>query len=58
VIAIAPPLTRCAACGMRYNPALTAAACPHASLIETPLLKRLREAGPPYGIMKTNADPR
>jgi hypothetical protein len=33
---------------MLYNPAYTAAACPHASLTETPLLKRLREAGPPY----------
>jgi hypothetical protein len=49
VSAIPDPLTRCPACGMRYNPALTAAACPHASLIETPLLKSLREAGPPYG---------
>jgi hypothetical protein len=44
------PLARCAVCGMRYNPTLTAAACPHASRIETPLLKSLREAGPPYGI--------
>jgi hypothetical protein len=47
--ALPTPLARCAACGMIYNPALTAAACPHASRIETALLKRLREAGPPYG---------
>jgi hypothetical protein len=39
---------------MRYNPAFTAATCPHASRIETPLLKRLRGAGPPYGIMKSS----
>jgi hypothetical protein len=43
---------------MLYNPAYTGAACPHASRIETPLLKRLREAGPPYGIMKPDADTR
>jgi hypothetical protein len=39
---------------MRYNPALTAATCPHASRIETALLKSLREAGPPYARMKTD----
>lgn len=50
MIALPDPLTRCPACGMLYNPAYTAAACPHASLTETPLLKRLREAGRPYGI--------
>jgi hypothetical protein len=41
---------KCPKCSLVYNPQFTAAECPHRSSIETPLLKRLREQGPPYKI--------
>lgn len=43
-------LYQCESCRTWFNPDTSRTDCPHSSLTESPMLKKLRQAGPPYKV--------
>lgn len=53
-----PTFEKCVGCRTLYDPGTSATECPHGSLRESPMLRRLRTAGKPYKLepWKAGAD--